>query len=462
MNIFNANATCLSAWSTQAELATPIYVLDANSLSEWVDKASSVAKQWLKQQNFKAKPGQYLQVPDAQGHLAAVLFGEDPHDPMAIGALATQLPSGVYSVAGLSEIQAFAWALHAYQFSLYKEISRADAQLFVGDVSWSVANLKDQISAVAWGRDLINLPADDLNPARLAEEARALASYHEATLEVIEGQAELAKHFPAIHAVGRAADVAPRLIDLRWGDEQHFAITLVGKGVCFDTGGLNLKNTPGMATMKKDMGGAAHVLALAHMIMALKLPVCLRVLVPAVENAIGKGAYRPGDVVRTRSGKTVEITNTDAEGRMILSDALTYAQEQTCDWLIDVATLTGAARVALGTDLPGFFTNSESLSEALVAQSKLQVDPVWRLPLYRPYRGLMDTPIADIKNASSQGYGGAITAALFLQDFVNQDQVWMHFDLMAANQKTLPGRPEGGEIMGMRALLSVIINKVSE
>lgn len=305
-------------------------------------------------------------------------------------------------------------------------------------------------------RDLINTPANDMGPAALEQAARTLAARHGAEISVTAGDALLDANFPMIHAVGRAAAEAPRLIDLCWGDPAHPKVSLVGKGVCFDTGGLDLKPAAGMRLMKKDMGGAANVLALAHMVMARGLPVRLRVLIPAVENSVSASAFRPGDVLKSRLGLTVEIGNTDAEGRLVLADALALASEEDPALLIDLATLTGAARVATGLDLPPYFTDDSALAAALETAAATTRDPIWRLPLYDPYDEDLKSTIADIDNAPAGGFGGAITAALFLRRFVGDGISWAHFDIHGFNNTAKPGRPKGGECMAARALFALL------
>ncbi len=450
---FTAKHTCLSSWTRTLDEAIRVVRLMPSTLNGWCQQSGPRIAAWVESNAFEAKPKQWLAIPDEAGHIDCIIVGIDSNNPSAFGELATELPQGVYQVEGLSESEALSWVLQAYRFETYLEHQPPQAQLYLPN-DLDLKKLEVWANAIAWGRDLINRPAQDLSPAHLEAEASALASAYSAAIHVTES--ELAREFPAIHAVGRAASTPPRLIECVWGNPDHYALTLVGKGVCFDTGGLNLKTTSGMLTMKKDMGGAAHVLVLARVIMALELPIYLRVLVPAVENSVSGNAYRPGDILTTRSGKTVEIGNTDAEGRLILCDALTYAQEHRCDWLIDIATLTGAARVALGTDLPAFFSNESELLSVLMDQGQLIQDAVWPMPLYAPYRALLESPIADLNNVSQTPYGGAITAALFLESFINSQQKWMHFDLMAENTKASPGRPKGGEIMGMRALFELI------
>jgi leucyl aminopeptidase len=311
------------------------------------------------------------------------------------------------------------------------------------------------MEAIYLVRDLINTPAGDMGPAELAQAATKLAERHKARISVITGAALLKKNYPAIHAVGRASSRAPRLIDLRWGAKGP-RVTLVGKGVCFDSGGLDLKAAAGMRLMKKDMGGAAHALGLASMIMAARLPLRLRVLIPAVENSVSGDAFRPGDVLPTRKGLSVEIGNTDAEGRLVLCDALAEADSEDPELIVDFATLTGAARIALGAELPAMFCNDDGVAEALLAQGLAAQDPVWRLPLHAPYRRLLDSQVADINNISSGALGGAIMAALFMSEFVRPKTPWVHLDIMAWNPSSRPGRPEGGEAMGLRATYALI------
>jgi len=318
-----------------------------------------------------------------------------------------------------------------------------------------------QVDAVTLVRNLINTPAADMGPPELATAAKQVAERFGAKFRVVQGKV-LKEQFPAVHAVGRAADKAPRLIDMTWGKAKHPKVTLVGKGVCFDTGGLNLKPAAGMRWMKKDMGGAAVVLGLAHLIMSAGLPVRLRTIIPAVENNVSGNAYRPGDVLRTRKGVSIEIGNTDAEGRIVLADGLALADEEDPDLVIDCATLTGAARVALGADLPAMFCNDDAFADDLNAAADRVADPLWRLPLWQPYRRLLDTPIADINNAGTGGFAGAITAALFLGTFVERAKTWVHLDLYGWNDTDRPGRPRGGEAMAMRALFDVIRRRFAE
>jgi leucyl aminopeptidase len=341
-------------------------------------------------------------------------------------------------------------------FSRYRKKGDGYASLVwpeQADRTWVTALLE----GITLCRNLINTPASDMGPEELATAGTLIAERHGATSSILVGEQLLEHNYPMVHAVGRASSRAPRLFDLRWGSLQHPKLTLVGKGVCFDSGGLDIKPAADMKLMKKDMGGAALVLGVAHVLMSLKLPVRLRVLVPAVENSVSGNAMRPLDVLPSRKGLTVEIGNTDAEGRLILADALTEACTESPDLLIDAATLTGAARVALGAALPALFSTDDAAAEALLATGRSTGDPLWRLPLHEPYRKSLDSKVADLNNISSDSYGGAITAALFLREFVAKKQSWMHIDTMGWNLESRPGRPYGGEALGLRALVDMLV-----
>ena len=445
------------------EVAT-IQPLRESELSTWLGQQDARVRAWTESNDFTAKPGSSCLISDDAGRLAHVLLGiSDDNTPWEFGALPESLPNGTYALehggdADLANRAALGWGLGTYRFESYKKADPREAVL-----RWpntcdrnTVARALEAIFLV---RDLINTPTNDMGPEQLAAAAADLATEHDADITVIVGDDLLKKNYPAIHAVGRASDRAPRLIDLRWGDAAAPKVTLVGKGVCFDTGGLDLKAAAGMRLMKKDMGGAAHVLGIASMIMAAAVPVRLRVLIPAVENSVAGNAYRPSDVIPTRKGLTVEIGNTDAEGRVVLADALAEADTENPELLIDFATLTGAARVALGTELPALFSNSDNMADELVAAAGRVQDPMWRLPLWSGYRKMIDSKIADINNAPDAPQGGAITAALFLNEFVSAATPWAHFDVMAWNTTTKPGRPEGGEAMGIRAVYDMIAAK---
>ena len=400
-------------------------------------------------------------LPDAAGLLSRVLIGVTPGEELwSLAALPDTLPLGAYRLDGeIAAPQAtrfaLGWALGCYAFTRYKPRERGWA-----DLVWPEGADRPRIERLARGialaRDLINTPAEDMGPPELAAAAEDLARRNGARFRAIRGDQLLAENYPAIHAVGRAAAKPPLLIDIAWGDPAAPKVTLVGKGVCFDSGGLDLKTASGMRLMKKDMGGAATLLGLASAVMEAQLPVRLRVLVPAVENAVAGNAFRPLDIIKTRKGMTVEVGNTDAEGRLVLCDALYEACAEKPALVIDVATLTGAARTALGPDLPALFANDDALAADLLAAGDREGDPLWRLPLWRPYRQMIVSPIADLNNVSESPFAGAITAALYLDAFVPQATSWAHIDTYAWNQKSRPGRPEGGEALGLRALYALI------
>ena len=443
-----------------AKGTVPITLLEASALKAWLARQPARVRRWVEANGFAAEPGVSCLLPSESGGLAGVLAGVDSAEgPWPAAALPGRLPLGRYALAGrlgkaAAEQAVLGWGLASYRFARYRT-SKPDGPRLVWPKAADKAAVSRTLEGVALVRDLVNTPAEDMGPAELATAARVLARRHKARLSVIQGQTLLTKNYPLVHAVGRASSRAPRLIDLRWG-RRGPRVTLVGKGVCFDSGGLDLKPAGGMKLMKKDMGGAAHVLGLAQMVMAARLPVRLRVLVPAVENAVSGNAFRPLDVIASRKGLTVEIGNTDAEGRLILADALTEACRERPALLIDFATLTGAARVALGTELPALFCSDDALAESFAKAGDKAHDPVWRLPLFEPYRRLLDSKVADINNISEGGFGGAITAALFLREFVAADVPWAHLDVMAWNTRVRPGRPSGGEAMGLRAAYGVI------
>lgn len=443
--------------------ATPIYVIKQSHFAAWLKKQNAVIKAWLESNRFKGEAGNLSLIPNEKGKLACVLLCiADTNQFWGVGSLPQTLPEGIYYFEADNhdyEQLATVWGLGSYQFTRYKKALRTPAQLVLPK-SCDAAHINNIVESIYVVRDLINTPTEDLGPSEFAHIAKAMSQEFKAQFKEIVGDDLLKQNFPVIHAVGRACDDAPRLIDIRWGNKKHPKITLVGKGVCFDTGGLDLKNSAGMLLMKKDMGGAAHVLGLARMIMRAKLPIYLRVLIPLVENSVSGNAYRPGDVLKSRKGLTIEIGNTDAEGRLVLSDALTAAVEESPELLIDMATLTGAARVALGTDLPALFSNNDELAHAVFQQGLEQTDFVWRMPLFSAYREALNSSIADINNAGDS-YGGAITAALFLKEFVPDTIPWLHFDLMAWNLKSRPGRPQGGEAMALRALFAYLLKRYS-
>ena len=412
---------------------------------------------------FKAKPGACLLLPAADGGLAHVLFGVEEAtspdgDRFRAGLLPGLLPPGVYRFAnaeGDMRLATLAFGLGSYRFTRYRKQEPREVRLQPPD-HIDLPEIERIVEAAALARDRINTPANAMGPDQLAAAAQAIAQRFGATFACIVGDDLVTQNFPLIHAVGMASPRAPRLIDMAWGDPAHPKVTLVGKGVCFDTGGLDLKPSSGMLIMKKDMGGAANVLALAMMVMGARLKVRLRVLIPAVENAVAGNAFRPLDVFPSRKGPTVEIGNTDAEGRLVLADALALAGEETPDLLIDLGTLTGAARVALGPDLPPFYTNDDALALDVAESAQAENDPLWRLPLWRPYDAWLDSKVADINNAPSNGFAGSITCALFLQRFVEPTTRWLHVDIYGWTPSAKPGRPEGGECQAARAIFRVL------
>jgi leucyl aminopeptidase len=435
----------------------PVLPLTPDGLKRWLSTAGAATRAWVKARRFEASAAQTVGIPGADGHLESVLLGLGPQpDLWAFGGLSGQLPSGRYRLDGDLEpvgptAAALGFALGAYAFDRYKSVPEPDVELVWPDGA-DRAKVERLADAVSLGRDLITTPADDMGPAELAAAVQASGKAYGAKVTVIEGSQLLKKNYPAVHAVGRASSRAPRLVDLRWGRPKDPKVTLVGKGVVFDSGGLDIKTAAGMKLMKKDMGGAAIALSLAQAVMDAELPVRLRLLIPAVENAISGNAFHPLDVLQTRKGLTVEVGNTDAEGRLILCDALAEACTESPEVLIDFATLTGAARVALGTEIPVMFSNDDNLAEAVLASGEAVDEPVWRLPLHPAYQRFLDSMVADTSSTGSTPYGGAITAALFLQRFVDDAISWAHFDVMGYNLETRPGRPAGGEAMGLRAV----------
>ncbi len=440
-------------------------VLQVVSAAEWQSFKASLSKSqqtWAKAQGFEAAPLTILCLATAEGIISHVLVGSprSDDDAFALGAIASRLPSGTYAFGqppAKPELVALGWCLELYKYDPFRPTKIKDVQLVCpkGVDHAAVVALANASYAV---RDRVNAPANLFGPDELEMAARALAKAHAANIKVISG-AKLQKDFPLIHVVGAASNRAPRLIDFTWGNPKHPKVTLVGKGVCFDTGGLDIKPSSGMLLMKKDMGGASNVLGLAQLIMGAKLKLRLRVLIPAVENAIAGNAFRPGDVFKTRKGLTVEIGNTDAEGRLVLCDALALADEESPELLIDMATLTGAARVALGPDLPPFYTDDDELALALAQHAANTNDPLWRMPLWRPYATMIETPLADLNNAGQGGFAGSITAALYLRRFVEKAKSHVHFDIFAWVPTAKPGRPKGGEQQGMRALFSYLAER---
>lgn len=446
---------------------TPIHVISNDDIiqtAQIIGGDRLVA--WVSQSAFGTESGaSYLLCPNVDGSLAYVLaILRAPSDMYGIAKLATSLPEGEYQLSfehyhdsddqnSLTENLALGWALAQYRYTRYKQDDTAQPVLSIAqDMQERVNRFRDATYLV---RDLINTPPSDMGPEELVEAALQLGKDYKAKTTIIDGK-KLQADYPAVYAVGKASARPPCYIDMRWGSRDAPRVTLVGKGVCFDTGGLDIKSSAGMRLMKKDMGGAAAVLGLAKLIMSHDLAVQLRVLVPAVENSVGGNAFRTSDVITMRNGMTVEIGNTDAEGRLILADALADASDEHPELLIDCATLTGAARVALGTDLPACFSNDDILAQDIVAHGKAQQDMLWQLPLHQPYAEKLKSSIADTNHISSGGYGGAITAALFLEKFVGKDISWLHIDMMAWNVSGKAGRPKGGEAMGIRALFAYL------
>jgi len=443
--------------------ARPIWFVTRADFSKVVVKLDRRTRAFVKASGFEPRPGRHLILPSENG-VGGVLFGvEDTkadHNAFLPGLLPGVLPDGVYRFANAPReprLAALAFALGAYRFSRYRKTKDSGVRLVLPE-GVDGADLSRMAEGVALARDLINTPANDMGPAELEAAARALAKRHRAKVRSIIGDDLKKQNFPLIHAVGRAAERsrAPRLIDLTWGNKADPKVTLVGKGVCFDTGGLDLKPESAMLLMKKDMGGAATVLALAHMIMDAGLKLSLRVLIPAVENSVAGDAFRPLDVYPSRKGLNVEIGNTDAEGRLVLSDALALADQDAPDLLVDMGTLTGAARVALGPELPPYYTDDEALAAEVAQHAAAENDPVWRLPLWRRYDQNLDSKIADLNNVATGGMAGSIICALFLKRFVSAAKAWLHFDIYAWTPVAKPGRPEGGECQTARALYALL------
>lgn len=456
----------MQSYTDQITSSVAVIPLTAARLGPWLSTKSLEIQRWVQVYQFKAEAGQVCLLASSTGELQQVLLGvANADDFWAFGVLPKKLPKGVYHIdndnsflnAEQYQRAQLGWGLGSYQFNRYVKRDSYPAQLALIDADESVKHLASSIFLV---RDLINTPADDMGTNQLAAIVKELAREHKAKFDSVKGKT-LAKEYPAIHAVGRSARCEPQLLELRWGDKSLPKVTLIGKGITFDTGGLDLKSASGMQMMKKDMGGAAHVIALARLIMLARLPVYLRLLIPTAENAIDAHSYHPGDIIKTRAGYTVEIENTDAEGRLILCDALAAAVEEKPDYLIDFATLTGAASVALGSDIPAMYCNDDGFAEKLLAASLKSIDPIWRMPLYQPYFELLHSEIADMQNSSSVPMGGSITAALFLQKFIADTPRWAHFDLFASNKTAKMGRPVGGEAMAIRAVFECLKQELS-
>jgi len=446
--------------------AIPLVALTPRTLEAWLAAQSAAVAAWVRAAAFDAEAGAVLAVPDGDGGVAMALVGLDAGRPLwGWAAAAARLPRGAYRLADggpeavAPETAALGWALGTYEFRRYKQKPGREFAVLQWPAGCDRGRVARLAAATRLARDLINLPALDLGPAELAAAAAEVAAGGGAEFREIVGDDLPGAGYPAIHAVGQGSPRAPRLIDIAWGEADAPKVTVVGKGVCFDTGGLDLKPSAAMRWMKKDMGGAAHALGLAAAVMDAGLAVRLRVLVPAVENSVSGTALRPHDVIRTRKGLTAEIANTDAEGRLVLADALAEAASENPTLILDFATLTGAARVALGPDLPALFCNDDGLADGLLRHAREADDPLWRLPLFAPYRRLIDGKVADLSNAPESPYAGAITAALFLAEFVEPSIPWAHLDLMAWNTEGRPGRPEGGEAMGLRAAYGLLAER---
>jgi leucyl aminopeptidase len=451
-------------FATDQSDALPLHLIETGGVDPWLATQDARITAWVGASGFTGGLGSVLMLPGVDGAPMAALVGYGTaanrarHRCPLAGALPGLAP-GTYRIAsGLppeaAATEALGWLLANYRFTRYRETGTPDRHL-IAPATVDAARIEVLAACETLTRDLVNTPASDMGPDALEHAARDLAAEFDAQIDVISGDALLDRNFPMIHAVGRAAETAPRLIDMRWGDAGP-KLTLVGKGVCFDTGGLNLKPGGSMGLMKKDMGGAANTLGLARAIMALKLPVQLRLLVPAVENSVAGNSFRPGDILTSRKGLTVEINNTDAEGRLVLADALAYADEESPDLMISMATLTGAARVAVGPDLAPFDTEDERVAAAMSQAGAEQADAVWRMPFHTPYESMIEPGIADLDNAPSGGFGGSITAALFLRRFTDQANAYVHFDIYSWQPKPEPGRPKGGLGQGTRAILGAL------
>ena len=443
----------------------PLHLVESDRLADWSASLDDISRNWVKTTEFKAGLGETIRIPDAEGGLAAAAVGwgdaaARSRDRFHLARAANALPEATYELETTFaqcdlEVETLGWLLSQYRFDRYCKQAPAFADL-VCPKGVDSDRLRDIAEAANLAQNLINTPARDMGPSALETEFVALAQRCNAKVQVLRGEELEADNLPLIAAVGAAASEAPRLLDMTWGANDAPKVTIVGKGVCFDTGGLNIKPGASMGLMKKDMGGAANAMALAQLVMARGLPVRLRLLVPAVENAISSAAMRPGDIIKSRKGLTVEINNTDAEGRLVLADALALADEETPELMVSLATLTGAARVALGPDAPPYFTDDDALALDLAAAAQRVADPLWRLPFWTPYEELIEPGIADLDNAPPGGMAGAITAALFLRRFVTQSPRYLHIDLYGWTPKPKPGRPKGGACQAARAIFDVL------
>ena len=441
---------------------TTLTLIDVNNFNSWKENLSRLSQNWVTKNGFEGKAGEICWLPEENTKLQKVAVGWDGKDSLeTLGHLPYALPEGVYKLVNpVSEHQLLGWLMGSYKFNRYKAPDRKPAQLIMSK-ELDIPLIETINDSVTFARDLINTPANEMGPSELTVQARNLAKKYGAEISVVEGKELIAKKLLSIYTVGQAATDEPKLIDISWGNPNNPRVTIVGKGVCFDSGGLNIKPSNGIRHMKKDMGGAAVSLGLASLIMEENLPIRLRLLIGAVENAISGNAYRPGDVIKTYKGLSVEIDNTDAEGRLIMCDCLALAAEERPSLVIDFSTLTGSARSAVGAEISAMFCNDDSIAKSICDAGERTEDPIWRLPLHKPYRHMLKSNIADMVNSAPSPYAGAITAALFLENFIN-DHPWVHFDINAFNTRHRPGRPEGGEAMAMRAIFDYLKERFGE
>lgn len=455
----------LDCFTTTTEDLIPVTAIATADFDAWYQKQTNKIKNWLQANSFKANSGSICLLPDREGKIKQVFLGiTDSDDFWAFGALTEKLHSGNYQIEGDWSAEQFqriaiAWGLGSYRFTAYKKQVMSAAKLYL-PATTDAKHLMSVIDSIFLIRDLGNTPAENMGPASIAKAATSVAIDTNGKVTQIIGEDLLKKGFEAIYTVGKGSACKPRLIDITWKTNRKFpTVILVGKGVCFDAGGLDIK-TPGvyMKDMEKDMVGAANVLGLAKMIQEHELPINLRVLIPTVENMLSGSSYKPGDIIKTYSGKTVEVTNTDAEGRLILSDALALASEANPDLILDFATLTGAATVALGPEIAAMFTKDTKMAQEILQHGDKESDPIWQLPIYQPYHKLLDSDRADIINSVEIRYGGAITAALFLQEFIGKDIPWIHFDIPSHNIDARPGRPKGADAFAIRAVFQYLVS----
>lgn len=448
--------------NTNVKNSTPIFLINSSEFPNWLTAQSKTWQQWLNFQITKPQPGTVIILPNQDGGLGGILgiINKDEQDLSILATIRTKCPDGTtYHLEGSKELQAnfaLAWGMDAYKFNRLQNKKTTSEPATLATTSNILKSCTPTLESIYLIRDLINLPTNHFNTNEMATTATNLAKEFDAKIKIISGDDLIKNNYPAVHAVGRASTSPPKFIDITWGSSKNPSIVLIGKGVCFDSGGLNIKTGGHMYGMKKDMGGAAHALGIGRWIMATSQPVHLRILIPTVENAIAGNAFRPGDVIQTRKGLTVEVGNTDAEGRLILADALAAACENNPDLIMDFSTLTGAQRIAMGTEIPSFFSNSPTYGSQLKQASMNAQDIMWEMPLYQRYKSFLKSQVADLNNISSTPYGGSITAALFLEHFVEPHIPWIHVDFMAANAKSSPGFPEGGEAMGLRAVAELI------